>query len=134
MKKVFMGGTCVKTDEDITYREKLIPMLMIDSFNPVVDNWTDDCYEEELRQRENCDFCLYVITPQMEGVYSIAEVVDDSNKRPEKTVFCYLPEFGGEIFEAHALKALSKVAVMVNDNGGKSFTSLVDVAHYLNFA
>ena len=26
----------------------------------------------------------------MVGVYSIAEAVDDSNKRPEKTVFCFL--------------------------------------------
>ena len=26
----------------------------------------------------------------MVGVYSIAEVVDDSNKRPERTVFCFL--------------------------------------------
>ena len=34
--------------------------------------------------------CLYVLTPRMVGVYSIAEAVDDSNKRPEKTVFCFL--------------------------------------------
>ena len=26
----------------------------------------------------------------MTGVYSVAEVIDDSNKRPEKTIFCYL--------------------------------------------
>ena len=40
--------------------------------------------EEEIKQRAECDFCLYVITPKMTGVYSIAEVVDDSNKRPEQ--------------------------------------------------
>jgi GH15 family glucan-1,4-alpha-glucosidase len=45
---------------------------------------------EELRQRETCDICLYVITPKMTGVYSIAEVIDDSNKRPNKTVLVRL--------------------------------------------
>lgn len=29
-------------------------------------------------------------TPKMTGTYSIAEVIDDSNKRPDKTVFCIL--------------------------------------------
>lgn len=29
----------------------------------------------------------------MTGVYSIAEVVDDSNKRPEKTIFTILKEY-----------------------------------------
>ena len=46
--------------------------------------------EEELKQREECDFVLYVITPKMTGVYSIAEVVDDSNKRREKTLFYFM--------------------------------------------
>ena len=86
MKKVFLGGTC----NESTWRDKLIKMLEIDYFNPVVDDWTEECYQEELRQREICDYCLYVITPRMTGVYSIAEVVDDSNKRPEKTIFCLL--------------------------------------------
>ena len=86
MKKVFLGGTC----NESTWRDKLIKMLEIDYFNPVVDDWTEECYQEELRQREICDYCLYVITPRMTGVYSIAEVVDDSNKRPEKTIFCIL--------------------------------------------
>ena len=86
MKKVFLGGTC----NESTWREFLIPMLNINYFNPVVDDWTEDCMKEEIRQREICDYCLYVITPSMKGVYSIAEVVDDSNKRPNKTIFCLL--------------------------------------------
>ena len=85
-KVVFLGGTCAES----TWREESIPMLKIDYFNPVVDDWTLECQEEEIRQREQCDYCLYVITPKMQGYYSIAEVVDDSNKRPEKTVFCVL--------------------------------------------
>lgn len=84
--KVFLGGTC----NGSTWREELIPLLGIDYFNPVVEDWTEECMAEERRQREECDYCLYVITPRMAGVYSVAEVVDDSNKRPGNTVFCLL--------------------------------------------
>ena len=87
-KRVFLGGTC----NDSPWRAELVPLLTIDSFNPVVEDWTEECMAEEIRQRESCDFVLYVITPKMTGVYSIAEVVDDSNKRPEKTVFCFLDD------------------------------------------
>ena len=144
MKKVFLGGTC----NESTWRDRLIKMLEIDYFNPVVDDWTEECYQEELRQREICDYCLYVITPRMTGVYSIAEVVDDSNKRPEKTIFCLLEydlsdykmkiEDGKkvrryvEMFDVSQLKSLDKVGVMVEKNGGKYFRELRDVAEFLN--
>lgn len=138
MKKVFLGGTC----NGSTWRDKLIPMLSIDYFNPVVDDWTEECYQEELRQRETCDYCLYVITPRMTGVYSIAEVVDDSNKRPSKTIFCVLEKdypnkSKGEdwisiSFDEGKLKSLDKVGRMVENNGGKYFKSLEEVAEYLN--
>ena len=133
MKKVFLGGTC----NESTWRDRLIEILEIDYFNPVVDDWTEECYQEELRQRELCDYCLYVITPRMRGVYSIAEVVDDSNKRPEKTIFCIVTaDFSdtGDIimFDEQQLKSLDKVGVMVQNNGGKYFRTLREVAKFLN--
>ena len=120
--KVFLGGTCAGS----TWREELIPLLSIDYFNPVVDDWTPECMAEEIKQREQCDICLYLITPGMEGVYSIAEVVDDSNKRPHKTVFC----FDGN-FAPHQIKSLSKVADMVMDNGA-TFTLKSGLPNLLN--
>ena len=133
MKKVFLGGTC----NESTWRDELIKMLEIDYFNPVVDDWTEECYQEELRQREICDYCLYVITPRMTGVYSIAEVVDDSNKRPEKTIFCLLTadvDDTGKVimFNPGQLRSLDKVGRMVEKNGGKYFRELRDVAEFLN--
>ena len=144
MKKVFLGGTC----NESAWRDELIGMLEIDYFNPVVDDWTEECYQEELRQREICDYCLYVITPRMTGVYSIAEVVDDSNKRPEKTIFCILNYDLSDykmklvdgkkvrkyvkLFDEGQLKSLDKVGVMVEKNGGKYFRSLSEVAEFLN--
>lgn len=135
-KKVFLGGTC----NESTWRDKLIPMLKIDYFNPVVDDWTEECYLEELRQREICDYCLYTITPLMTGVYSIAEVIDDSNKRPDKTLFCvldkdYLPnvEIDNPItFNKGQMRSLERTGLMVQKNGGKYFKSLEEVSEYLN--
>ena len=128
MKKVFLGGTC----NDSTWRENLIAKLKIEYFNPVVKDWTPECQEEELRQREACDFCLYVLTPKMTGVYSIAEAVDDSNKRPEKTVFCFLFTDSELEFTSHQLKSLTQVGKMINANGGVWCSSLDAVAIYLN--
>lgn len=126
--RVFLGGTCNNSD----WRDKLIPKLKIDFFNPVVPNWTEEAYKEELKQREQCDFCLYVITPKMKGVYSIAEVVDDSNKRPEKVVFHVIPNEGDNGFDKEQQKSLDKVGVMVEENGGTYIKSMDDLVKFLN--
>ncbi len=128
-KRVFLGGTC----NGSTWREELIEMLEIEYFNPIVADWTPSCQEEEIRQRELCDYCLYVITPQMTGVYSIAEVVDDSNKKPDRTLFCVLLGDDEEkSFSSSQCKSLMMVGRMIERNGGKHFISLEDVAEYLN--
>lgn len=132
MKKVFLGGTC----NESTWRELLICGLEIDYFNPMVEDWTPECMEEERWQRKICDYVLYVITPRISGVYSIAEVVDDSNKRPEKTIFCFLPVdyFHGkeDRFDIGQMKSLQAVADLVKANGGKVFKTLAGIRDYLN--
>lgn len=128
MKKVFLGGTC----NNSKWREVLIEELEIDYFNPVVEDWTEECQAEEIKQREECDFCLYVITPEMTGFYSIAEVIDDSNKRPGKTVFCFTTECCDAEFTKHQQKSLEQVQKMVKSNGGKAFNSLDEIAEFLN--
>lgn len=128
MPKVFLGGTC----NGSLWRDFVISKLRIDYYNPVVEDWTPECQEEEIRQRETCDFCLYVITPKMTGVYSIAEVIDDSNKRPEKTIFCYLhSDFPSEFSEGQK-RSLDNVGKMVERNGGRWFESIYDAIDFLN--
>lgn len=126
--KVFLGGTC---NESI-WRDDLIEMLKIDYFNPVVDDWTPKCMAREIEERKICDFCLYTITPRMTGVYSIAEVIDDSNKRPNRTLFCVLENDEGLLFTDDQLKSLEQVKNMVKRNGGQVFISLSSVAEFLN--
>jgi len=128
MQKVFLGGTC----NNSTWRGELIPLLEIDYFNPVVTDWDSAAQERELRERETCDYVLYCITPKMTGVYSIAEVVDDSNKRPEKTLFLFLEKDEDVEFDKGQLKSLAAVGDLVKRNGGSVFSSLSDIAMYLN--
>lgn len=127
-KKVFLGGTCNNSN----WRELLIPRLKIKYFNPVVKDWTPECMEEELRQRKLCDYVLYVITPKITGVYSIAEVIDDSNKQPKKTVFCFRPVDDGEFFSIGQRKSLDAVGQMVRRNGGTYLEDFNDIAQALS--
>jgi hypothetical protein len=129
MKKVFLGGTTNNSD----WRDTLIKKLKIEYFNPVVKDWDEKAQKEEIKQRKNCDYVLYVITPKMEGVYSIAEVVDDSNKRPDKTIFCYLLDDDGKEFGKHQIKSLDMVGEMVKENGGKWFKDINEISYFLNF-
>ena len=128
MKKVFLGGTC----NGSTWRDAFIKDLLIDYFQPQGEDWTPDMMEEEIKQRAECDFCLYVITPKMTGVYSIAEVVDDSNKRPDKTIFCYLTADEDQQFSAAQIKSLEQTGKMIQENGATFLKTLAETADYLN--
>lgn len=128
MKKVFLGGTC----NGSLWRDAVIRDLKIEYYNPVGETWTDEMQQEEIKQRKESDFCLYVITPKMEGVYSIAEVVDDSNKRPAKTIFCFINEDEGKRFSKVQLKSLEETGRMVKSNGAYYFRTLKEVTDFLN--
>lgn len=126
--KVFLGGTC----NESTWRSRLIEMLSVDYFDPVVDDWTEEAQKRELKERKTCAICLYCITPLMTGVYSIAEVVDDSNKQPGSTVFVILRDDDGERFSKGQWKSLCAVGQMVKRNGGYVFDNLRDAAVFVN--
>lgn len=128
MKKVFLGGTC----NDSLWRNGFIEKLKLAYYNPVGADWTPEMMEEEKKQREICDFCLYVLTPKMTGFFSIAEVAEDSVKQPGKTIFCFLTSDNEQTFSDVQLKSLGQVAEMVKRNGAYYFNSLTEVAEFLN--
>ena len=127
--KVFLGGTC----SGYKWRDKLIPLLKCDYYNPIVKNWSESDRLREVNERKTSDFVLYTITNGIKGVYSIAEVVDDSNKRPEKTIFLnlYQEKENDRLTKqmSHSLKAVEN---LLRNNGVKIFNSIDDVANYLN--
>jgi hypothetical protein len=128
MKKVFLGGTC----NGSLWRDDVIKKLKIPYYNPCGEQWTPEMKKEELKQRKESDFCLYVLTPKMGGFYSIAEVVDDSNKRPRKTIFCFVNEDEGKRFTDAQFRSLEQVAKMVKENGASYFNTLREVIDFLN--
>jgi hypothetical protein len=130
-KTVFLGGTC----NDSTWRDVLTALLdknRVDVFNPVVKDWTNECRVREMEARMCSDYVLYVITPKMTGIYSIAEVVDDSNKRPNRTLFCVLSQDGENMFTPHQVKSLKATELLVRSNGALVFDGLEEVAQFLN--
>ena len=128
--KVFLGGTC----NGSTWREEMIRFLDeygIDYFDPVVDDWNEEAKAREREEREGCDFCLYCITPKMKGVYSIAEVVDDSNKRPDKTILVLKGE-GVLGFDDDMWSSLESISDLLRRNGSKVFYSLYRAASWIS--
>lgn len=135
-KKIFLGGTC----NESRWRDILIPMLKTSYYNPVVKDWNQAAQDMEKKQKEICDCELFVITPRMKGVFSIAEVVDASNKKPNNTILCILMvdedsnAFNSSLlhFSPEMLKSLEATEKLVAANGVKVFHSLQDVANYIN--
>jgi len=114
--KIFLGGTC----GDSTWREEIIEALhpSILYFNPVVSDWTPECQaQEEEEKNQQCNIHLYVITSEMKGVFSIAEVVDSAYKRDKITILQVL----SKDFDKHQLKSLQATCDLVKRVGGIAF-------------
>ena len=127
--KVFLGGTCAESK----WREKLIPLLKCDYFNPVVKDWTPECQQIEENEKMGCNYHLYVITPKMKGIYSIAEAVDDSNNDMITTIFCVTREEDDREWTKEELKSFEATTKMLKMHRYTVvLDSIEEVAKYLN--
>ena len=85
---VFLGGTCADTN----WRDELIGNLKNPdiAFNPVVKDWTEEhqCIENEMK--EKLPIHVFVFTPQMKGMYAVAEATVSVMDRTKVTIFCVL--------------------------------------------
>lgn len=125
--RVFLGGAC----NGSTWRDELIPLITIDYFNPIVENWTEECIKTEDNEKENhCNIHLYVITSAMNGIFSIAEAVDSANQKNKKTIFFVDPTG----FDEHQLKSIKATCDLIERRGGKTLISneLLDLVILLN--
>lgn len=127
--KIFLGGTC----NESTWRQELISKIKCDYFNPVVDDWNKESIIEEERQKIICDYCIFVITPKMTGVYSIAEMVDRSIKHPKNTLCCFLREDDKNSFDRGQIRSLKSVGLLLRNNGVEYiFWDLMDLSKKIN--
>jgi 8-oxo-dGTP pyrophosphatase MutT (NUDIX family) len=127
--KVFLGGTTKGPD----WRPNLIELLKCEYFNPVVKDWNAEAQTLEKQAKEDCGLSLYVITPFMEGSFSIAEMVEDSiTRRNGRTVVCLLDNWQGKTFEPHVAKSLAAVLDMIGKYGCHIVNDLQQCAGILN--
>lgn len=128
--KIFLGGTCAET----TWRNELINKLnSIPYFNPVVEDWTPECQAIEVQEKEfECNIHFYCITKEMQGVFSIAEVVDSVHNKFKRTILHVIPDG----FEKGQIKSLQAVVDLVNSRGGIAYidNDLSRSARVLNYS
>lgn len=76
-QRFFLGGTTAGTG----WRDEVIPELKkrgLKFFDPRVEDWNDEARKKEEEEKEKCDTMLFLITPEMKGVFSVAEVINSS--------------------------------------------------------
>jgi hypothetical protein len=112
--RIFLGGTC----NNSTWRNELMKLVNVEMFNPVVENWTEDCQKVELDEKENkCNVHFYCITKEMTGVFSIAEAIDSVHNKDKRTLFQVIPSG----FEPSQLKSLKAVCDLIERRGGIAY-------------
>lgn len=132
--KINLGGTCGNSN----WRDILIPMLRKEIVyrNPIVKDGIWKYNQTVKKQKEDimqeCDYLLYVITPEQTGFSAIASAVDYSNKVPQKVIFCVLEQFEKKKFAGHQLESINSVKDIIKDNGGTIFENLEQIATFLN--
>lgn len=129
MSKIFLGGTC----NNSTWRERIEKLVQVEMFNPVVEDWTEECQAIEMDEKENkCDVHLYVITSEMTGVFSIAEVIDSVHNKNKKTILHVIPDG----FDERQFRSLQAVVNLVKLRGGIAYIDedLNRTARVLNYS
>lgn len=123
---LFLGGTT----NNSTWRDELIPLLNknhISYFNPIVKDWNLEAIHKENKVKADpLTVELYVISKEMRGVYSIAEAVNASNKKPLNTIFMIIPEG----FDEAQIKSLKEVEKLIKGNGAyiaHNYDEIIDI-------
>lgn len=127
---VFLDGT----ENGSNWRERLIPRLEtlnIGYFDPTVEIRSKRTYQEELEQKNQSEFHIYVITPKMDDFENISELIEDSNKYPAKTIFSFLEKDAEDSFNDHQVKSLKRIGEMVEKNGGKWCRNFLEIPNHL---
>ena len=127
---VFLSGTVGENN----WREQLIPMLTVASFNPVVADWSKDDYLNEEIAKQEASILLFVIAPDHQGPYSFVEAAVAAckvcylrqNKRAILTVLDSLTNDD----QRHSLAAID--SLLQKETNIQIYTTLEDTAKAIN--
>lgn len=140
-KKVFLGGTCVNTSLLWDWRVDLIKMFNdeIIYFDPFIRSWKEDVDWDETRQkleikeREDSEYTVYVITSDCSGIYSFCEATADSIRKPKgKCIVAFIDYRHRFKDDKHFLKSVDAFLNLCKLNGAVICSSIAEIAKYLN--
>lgn len=128
----FLGGTCADTN----WRDELINLLSDETlvFNPVVDDWTRESQCIEDLMKEKLPVHVYVFTPQMQGMYAVAEATCSIMQRDKVTVFCALDSDSSDpdkTWTNEQVKSWRATELLWLSKGGCMARTLNDVAQII---
>lgn len=126
--KIYLSGTVPSSFWSDNFESS--PQLKY--YVPVSSTGSVSELEKNKKEWEECDYCLHLVTPKMKGFQEVVDLVDDSNKRSDKTLYCFLVENGEDKFSEHQIKSLNAIGKMVNTNGGKWLKDIEEVKSFLN--
>lgn len=129
MSKLFLGGTCAGPD----YRDKLIPLLTVPYFNPVVENWTEADAVRENQEKASALANVFVITPAAIGSYSIAELTELAITS-DKPLFVMFMEVEGYQWNEHQLKSNTQIKKLLAKYNTLIFEDLESLAKSANWS
>lgn len=132
---VFLGGTTNKS----TWRAEFLKLIndtnsKIKCFNPVVENWTQECIDIENFVKHHAKYHIYVLTPRMMGVYTIAEMCESAHNHTKKTYFHIKDEDcddnGNTIYwEPHMKNSLNATSNMLISHGAYKMNSIDELVN-----
>lgn len=118
---IFLGGTYGEFDwrsEFIAkwkkYAKDNKELSKLELFNPIVPDWDESCIKKENEIKKVAKANLFVITPDMEGCYSIAEAIDCVHY--SKT-FLFIYDKDNK-FTDNQLKSFNAVGKLLEDHEG----------------
>jgi hypothetical protein len=128
--RVFIGGTCGGS----TWRNSLISTLEnygIDYFNPATDDCTEESYQQEAYERSHDMVVVYVLSNDMEGIYTIGEIIDDCHECPNNLIVCNLWQDNRK--QQFMNQNIARFQQMVEDHNVQTCTSIQDLADMIYY-
>lgn len=124
-KTVFLGGSCRADNKK--WRDEYMKLDNVSCFNPWVSNWDAKAQENEKYHREYDTYVLFNLDGP--NTFSIAEVVDCSNKRPETTILIIDDKVKKQ--DNRNKRSLYAIADLVESNGAHVFKSHSEALKFL---
>lgn len=134
-REVGLFGTC----NESPWRKELMEKVNNDTlvfFDPTdIDEWNDEAIEREEQKKKTCPYLIYVITPEMKGMYSIVEMtysfllpnqvlvkVPKLKKgylsKNQIVIICILKEYNGYKFDESQQKSVDATIKLLKDSQG----------------